>query len=311
MKRSVWTLTLVGALCVGRASQADYVNPPGWDNDMDFTHQTWEFNTSDVPLVADGAQGAAANPFGDPTLTDVYLANPAFMLWVQDMMFGGTRHGLWGGMTQGLGPDDTAVAVTFELPNNARSAPYYKEVWIQAAYWGSITAGGAVVTVEIASDPAFDDVYLSYDAVAADIEDQSATGAASSGQYWRFTKTFELPEQPGTEYVRVSLVPAGSMAVFIDQVSIDTRCVAPPTGCAGDSNCDGAVNWRDIDFFVAAQNDNEAGWQALHEQTYGTPAPCPFANNDIGGPNGTDQPDGHVTWRDIDGFVALQNTSCP
>ncbi len=84
-----------------------------------------------------------------------------------------------------------------------------------------------------------------------------------------------------------------------------------PAGCKGDSNCDGNVNWRDIDFFVAAQNDNVSAWYALHLNVYGTPPTCPFENNDIGGPGGISTPDGTVSWRDIDGFVALQNTTCP
>ncbi len=84
-----------------------------------------------------------------------------------------------------------------------------------------------------------------------------------------------------------------------------------PTICRGDANCDGAINWRDIDFFVAAQNDNVSAWYALHMAVYGTPPTCPFENSDIGGPSGIDTPDGTVTWRDIDGFVALQNTTCP
>ena len=71
--------------------------------------------------------------------------------------------------------------------------------------------------------------------------------------------------------------------------------------CRGDSNCDGAVNWRDIDFFVAAMNNNDWLW----EQQFlpGVPT-CPFANNDTNG-------DGIVTWRDIDPFVAAIGTTCP
>ncbi len=80
--------------------------------------------------------------------------------------------------------------------------------------------------------------------------------------------------------------------------------VGAPGVCYGDSNCDGNINWRDIDFFVAAQNDNVSAWIALHEAVYGTPPVCPFENNDVDG-------SGSVSWRDIDPFVALQNTTCP
>ncbi len=70
--------------------------------------------------------------------------------------------------------------------------------------------------------------------------------------------------------------------------------------CPGDANCDRAVNWRDIDYFVAGMNDNQTGWRAL----FGGTAPgCPFSNLDPSG-------DGHVNWRDIDPLITLQNTGC-
>jgi hypothetical protein len=226
-------------------ARADYVNPPGWDGDTDFTHQTWEFTTDDVPLIADDGY---SNPFGDPTMTEVYLCNPEEMFWVWEPMGGGTRYGHWGGMPFGaVGPDEVAAAITFEIPNAARPEPWFKEMWIQVAYWGDILSGGQVLTVEIARDSEFQDLYLTYDAVAADIEDQSATGSGSSGQFWRFTHTFVLEDQPGIEYVRVSLVPADSMAVFLDQVSIDTRCVSGPV--TGDFDGDEDVDLVDYAWF--------------------------------------------------------------
>ncbi len=73
-----------------------------------------------------------------------------------------------------------------------------------------------------------------------------------------------------------------------------------PEPCAGDSNCSGYVDWRDIDFFVAAQNDNESAWRAMFAPHVPV---CPFENNDCDG-------DGYVNWRDIDAFVAAQNDLC-
>jgi len=71
--------------------------------------------------------------------------------------------------------------------------------------------------------------------------------------------------------------------------------------CLGDGNCDGVINWRDIDFLVAAQNDNESAWMARFAPA--VPA-CGFLNLDTNS-------DGHVNWRDIDPFIALMNTTCP
>lgn len=76
---------------------------------------------------------------------------------------------------------------------------------------------------------------------------------------------------------------------------------APPPVCRGDSNCDDTISWRDIDYFVAAMNDNTAAWTALFAP--GAPT-CAFANNDVNA-------DGTVSWRDIDPLVAVMNTNCP
>ncbi len=99
------------------------------------------------------------------------------------------------------------------------------------------------------------------------------------------------------------LCGCGRPEMVVYPVALDV-VVGPGGGCAGDSNCDGGVNWRDIDFFVAAQNDNVSAWQALYASVYGQPPTCSFANNDVDG-------SGTVNWRDIDPFVAVQNTTCP
>ena len=73
-----------------------------------------------------------------------------------------------------------------------------------------------------------------------------------------------------------------------------------PTVCRGDSNCDDGINWRDIDYFVAAMS-GEVSWQNMFLP--GTPS-CSYDNNDVNN-------DGTVNWRDIDPLVALMNTVCP
>ncbi len=79
---------------------------------------------------------------------------------------------------------------------------------------------------------------------------------------------------------------------------IDAAFDAP---CAGDSNCDGSMNFDDIDYFVAALVA-EANWEAMFT---GTP-PCSFkVQNDINN-------DCNVNFDDIDGFVArLVEGGCP
>ncbi len=68
----------------------------------------------------------------------------------------------------------------------------------------------------------------------------------------------------------------------------------PPSGCPGDMNCDGVVDFDDIDHFVQALQ-GQANW----------PNPnCPWTNGDLSG-------DGNVTFDDIDPFVAAIGTTCP
>lgn len=67
-----------------------------------------------------------------------------------------------------------------------------------------------------------------------------------------------------------------------------------PALCPGDMNCDGVVNFDDIDLFVEAL-------QGLPSWPYPN---CPWLNGDVNGDN-------TVNFDDIDPFVAAIGTSCP
>lgn len=70
-----------------------------------------------------------------------------------------------------------------------------------------------------------------------------------------------------------------------------------PTACPGDMNCDGVVNFADIDKFVAALS-GQAAWDADP-----TNAGCPWLDGDCSG-------DGNVTFADIDPFVSRLGAVC-
>lgn len=83
-----------------------------------------------------------------------------------------------------------------------------------------------------------------------------------------------------------------------------TTCTPNPciTLCAGDLNCDGVVDYGDIDPFVAAIGcigGDPSCWPPA-----GVPADCPWLNGDCDG-------DGDVTYSDIDPFVARIGATCP
>lgn len=71
-----------------------------------------------------------------------------------------------------------------------------------------------------------------------------------------------------------------------------------PIGIPGDCNCDGVVNFKDIDYLVAALG-SETNWAAFYAaHNNGNLPPCPYVSCD---PTG----DGAVTFADIDPFVGL------
>lgn len=92
---------------------------------------------------------------------------------------------------------------------------------------------------------------------------------------------------------------AGIQNVYSD-VLITLHKAAGVATCRGDSDCDNSVTWRDIDYFVAAMNNDVQAWTNLFLP--GAPA-CPYANNDVNA-------DGTVNWHDIDPLVAAMNTAC-
>lgn len=77
--------------------------------------------------------------------------------------------------------------------------------------------------------------------------------------------------------------------------------VAAPTpgACLGDVNCDGKVDFKDIDPFVA-----RLGCPASNPATCNAPANCTWLNADI-------NQDGSVTFQDIDPFVGTLGHICP
>jgi hypothetical protein len=76
------------------------------------------------------------------------------------------------------------------------------------------------------------------------------------------------------------------------------------TTCAGDSDCDGDIDFDDIGYFVAAIGNNEAAWHNRHMVREGVEPSCSFMTND------TDF-DGDVDFDDISPFVNSIGSACP
>ncbi len=185
------------------------------------------------------------------------------------------------------------------------SADFYKTGWVADLPPGTHATDGIITIVD---ESTLQVEHFYYDGTAPAV--YFYLGEDNTQQ--SFINGWEVPPMLDQEYVDASLTlsvpPPMTMA---DYNAISVWCAAfnanftsasfAPVPCVGDANCDEVVNWRDIDYFVAAQNDNEAAWEDMFAPD---PAGCPFSNNDING-------DGTVNWRDIDPFVDLQNTTCP
>lgn len=91
----------------------------------------------------------------------------------------------------------------------------------------------------------------------------------------------------------------------VDEAGIDAiriRDIWCSPGGAGDTNCDGVIDYDDIDPFVAALScpgGTPGCWPPA-----GVPAECPWLNADCNG-------DGDVTYADVDAFVVLLGATCP
>jgi hypothetical protein len=96
---------------------------------------------------------------------------------------------------------------------------------------------------------------------------------------------------------------------------VGSVCNPVPTACYGDADCSGAVNFDDINYFVAALAGGEPGWSGYYASKHGgTPPPCSFWNCDANGSGRCDTPQApEVNFDDINPFVAELVTppACP
>ena len=102
-------------------------------------------------------------------------------------------------------------------------------------------------------------------------------------------------------YVRDDFDIARGTSLDEDGDGVPDECEGPPL-CPGDMNCDGIVNYTDIDWFVVALGcvgGDPGCWPPPS-----VPANCPWLNADCNG-------DDNVTYADIAPFVGRIGATCP
>jgi len=224
--KNVFLLAIGLCICAGSVS-ADYNNPPGWENDDYFTHQSWSFTDNTNPSAPD--DGGAGNPYGDTTASMTFSNAD----WVDDlgMMYDpvtfaplGQRQGGWAIN----GPQDGTEWFTIDIPNQ-RDENMYKELWFEMTFRVSdqILATEIVdrVDLQVYADGIVDGAHQ-FSALGTD---GGVIGVSATGQIWlRFEGLFSFDPQPFSELMILTGTLNAGEGVLLDQVDIDTRCVPEP-----------------------------------------------------------------------------------
>lgn len=222
--KNTFLLVIGFCVCAGSVS-ADYNNPPGWENDAYFTHQSWSFSTGDQVAPDDGGAG---NPYGTASLT---FSNAT---WVDDLgpvldlnppySLLGMRQGGWAIN----GPQDGTEWFRIDIPSFADST-MYNELWFELTFRVSSMqlAGEIVGRVDLSTyaDGIVDEAHK-FTSLG---ETGGAFGMDASQQIWlRFEGMFSFDPQPGSELVILMGSLNAGESVLLDQIDIDTRGVPEP-----------------------------------------------------------------------------------
>ena len=197
------------------AAHADYKNPPGWDGNPYFTHQTWNFH--ETPDAYD--------EFDNPVFYPEYDDNPYGIpeMIHDDFLSTAVWHDTWEGRSNVWQYDDTSI-VDFFVPNSP-NPDLTKEVWFQATYY--TTDGGQISEDSwIYPEPA----ELFPDGVGVSFAQVSREAVDGEAGWYHETWMGTIFPQPELEDFCIFFDDgAGNPAtVYLDQVDIDTRCVPIP-----------------------------------------------------------------------------------
>ncbi|MCK4343027.1 MAG: hypothetical protein KAY37_15035 [Phycisphaerae bacterium] len=276
MRRIIGLLAILALVTPGALAEDNH--PPDWRYQANTTYQAWEFDQdtgSGGYWEADDGWFGPGNPYVPGYGPDFYC-DWNYDEWLSE----------YDGRNGVFHFDIPWDRISFNLWNWEEDPDRYKEIYIQITWHWDGT-------------PAIPELYNPYseNTTVEMLEEVYLGGGGPPPDGWWYTWYRIVFPDYNPDYEQVDIWTTGA-GLLIDEIVIDTICLGV---CPGDSNCDNEITWRDIDYFVAAMNDNVAAWAAMFLP--GTPS-CSFANNDVNG-------DGTVNWRDIDPFVALMNTTCP
>ncbi len=219
------------------AATADYDNPPQWQGQSAYTHQSWDFGDSGeygtggmisdmsvLPLgsMPDGEPNFI-NDFGTPSL-DTFHNSHLFMkgwMYVPNVV-STSRVAMYGGM------DDTFL--TFTLPGIAGGEDLIKQIWVQMIVYARKDGQEQVASVQIARDSLFTDT----DGIemVSELVEPLDEPDSYSGAWYRVTFVYEVSDSGTAEHIKAAAYydpllpdPQRMGASMIDRVDIDTRLV--------------------------------------------------------------------------------------
>jgi len=221
--RKMFFSVLVVLLCAQLVS-ADYANPPGWENDPYFTHQSWSFGDATNPSAPDPGAVSPGSP--------VFNMTAANSTWVDDIGmvydFGANPLGVRQGGWKIDGPASDETWFTIDVPN-VQDPTMVKELWFEITFRVTdMTHAGSIigdVDFSVYADGIIDDAHK-YTPLG---DDGGAFGMDLEGHIWlRYEGMFSFDPQPGWEQVVLTGSMLDGQQVLLDQIDIDTRCIPEP-----------------------------------------------------------------------------------
>ena len=233
----MWVLLFVG---VAVAGDYNYQNPPGWNDDLCFTHQSWDFLSDDKSLIPDAPGQTIVNPFGTPQLVETKHLESVSMFWqwndegVYAMLatrikFGDSFRGAWGGMYRG--------GIGVKVPGKpASEAPgQIKQAWVQYLIYQKSSVTKDEMVSHFYSDKASTDGghFVGHSVgtmVSREVEFyckllNKDDEVIEDHTAWRVTELWNLSESQGTDYFYLESVDGKCLFPSLD---IDTRFVPLP-----------------------------------------------------------------------------------